>query len=472
MTSPIRTYLLGAILWLIFACLNMLQAQEQVYVDTISVKGNKKTRDRIIFRELKFQIGDTIPIRDLETSLKESEELVMNTGLFNKVVISFKNWEGATNRVHILIEVEEAWYIYPVPIFELADRNFNVWWVEQGRSLQRINFGVEFTHINFTGQKDKLKLTAKYGYTRSYSLKYSLPFINKAQTLGINFDVSYSRNREINYLTLDNKQEFYRDDDRFLRKRFWAVTGLTYRPGLRARHLFIAAYNQNTIDETVATERNPDYFIDGRSLQRFFSLTYRFSYDYRDIRPYPEKGFYIEAELEKDGLGVFEDRNGLTLQARYDVYFPISEKWSSSLNNRAKLSIIRSQQPYNDNRAIGFGPHSMHGFEYYIIDGMDMGYIQTSVRYKFFQNQINFGKLMPIKAFRKMPFKTYLTINNDVGYVNAPFAAEENELANSLLWGGGLGLDIVLFYDKVVRIEYSYNHLWESGLFLHLNLNI
>ena len=25
----------------------------------------------------------------------------------------------------------ENWYIFPIPKFELADRNFNVWWKEQ-----------------------------------------------------------------------------------------------------------------------------------------------------------------------------------------------------------------------------------------------------------------------------------------------------------------------------------------------------
>ena len=47
-----------------------------------------------------------------------------------------------------------------------------------------------------------------------------------------------------------------------------------------------------------------------------------------------------------------------------------------------------------------------------------------------------------------------------------------NALSNRLLWGGGIGLDIVLYYDKVIQIEYSFNDLMENGYFLHLNLNI
>ncbi|MCB0565677.1 MAG: hypothetical protein KDD01_15005, partial [Phaeodactylibacter sp.] len=63
-------------------------------------------------------------------------------------------------------------------------------------------------------------------------------------------------------------------------------------------------------------------------------------------------------------------------------------------------------------------------------------------------------------------------LNNDLGYTNDPYTARLNPLSNRLLWGGGIGLDIVLYYDKVIQIEYSFNDLMENGLFLHLNLNI
>ena len=90
---------------LVFLFINAVTttAQEAIYVDTISVEGNKKTSTSIILRELHFKLGDTIFIADLEWILEESEQLVMNTGLFNKTTISFKNWEGATNKVHIHI---------------------------------------------------------------------------------------------------------------------------------------------------------------------------------------------------------------------------------------------------------------------------------------------------------------------------------------------------------------------------------
>ena len=452
---------------------NLFGLADFVLVDAISIEGNRVTRDYVIKRELLFKTGDTIQVDQLTEVLKESEQRVLNTSLFNKAIITFDDWEGATNKIKLRVEVEETWYIYPIPLFELADRNFNVWWVEQGRSLDRLNFGIEFAHLNFTGRKDKFKIKAKYGYTRQYSLSYSFPYINKKRTLGLSTNVFFARNRELNFQTIDNKQAFYKDDDNnFVYQRFRAESRLTYRPGFDFYHNFSFQFHQNRIADTIATVLNPNFFLKGKGLQRFFSLNYTFAYDTRDIRPYPLSGNYAEFMLEKDGLGFYDDRNGLTLTARFDQYVPLAERWFVGLSAKTKVSLIRSRQPYNDNRAIGFGRDFLHGYEYYVVDGLDMAYLKSVLRFRLWQNEIQFGKIMPIKAFRNMPVKLFLNLNNDFGYANDPFEKEINFLNNRLLWGTGLGLDIVLFYDKVLKIEYSFNHLFENGLFLHINLNI
>ncbi|NUN99924.1 MAG: BamA/TamA family outer membrane protein [Saprospiraceae bacterium] len=444
-----------------------------IYIDSITIEGNKKTLDKIILRELNFAPGDSLAVAELNSILSTREELIMNTGLFTRAEISFKNWEGATNKVHLHITVEEGWYIYPVPVFELADRNFNVWWVEQKRALNRLNFGVEFTHLNLTGRRDNLKVTAKYGYTRQYIVGYKLPYINKKQTLGISVEAAYAQNREINYATVGNKQVFFRDDDQFVLQRFRVAGGLTWRPGLRISHGFYLEYQQNRIAEIVAKELNPDYFLKGRQLQRYLSFSYSFVYDERDVRGYPLRGKAVYATVEKDGIGFFEDRNALTLTAGYDHHWLFRPKWSLGIRTSAKYSPIREQQPYNDNRAIGFGKYSLHGYEYYIIDGLDMALTRWSLRYELFKKEMHFGKIVPIKAMRRMPLRVYLALNNDVAYANDPYRNSAlNPLSNRWLWGGGLGLDFVMYYDKVARVEYSFNHLGEGGLFLHLSLNI
>jgi len=462
------------ILGLIFLLLAKfyLVAQSYVQIDAIYIEGNRKTKEAIILRELQLKPGDTVAVADLPDRIKLSQQMVMNTSLFNKASIRTQPTPLDSTHHNVYVTVEEAWYLYPVPYFELADRNFNVWWVEQKRSLQRVNFGTDFTHTNFTGKGDRFKIGAKYGYTHSYFVSYSLPYINQAQTIGLSAEVSYARNREVNYATAGNKQLFFRDEDHFLYSRFRAQMGMTYRPGMRTFHQFLLSYRQNTVADSIADFLNPHFFQHGEDLQRYLSFAYQFTFDSRDVRPYPMNGNYFSVRLERDGLGFFNDRNALTLIAYFDKYYTVTPRLSMALKTGGKASLIRGRQPYSDNRAIGFGKNYLHGYEYYIVDGMDMGFVKTNTRLKLFENHIKMGRLMPIRQFRAMPVKVFLGINSDFGYVHEPYYEVNNPLTNRLLWGGGVGLDFVFFYDKVLQIEYSMNHLLEKGLFLHINLNI
>ncbi len=460
---------------LLFCCCGLLGAQsEWITVDDILVEGYKQTKRRVIIRELPFAHGDTILLSDLPEKIREGERQLMNTGLFNSAEITYANWEGATNKVSFNITVTETWYLYPFPIFELADRNFNVWWREQGRSLNRVNIGLEFSHYNFTGWQDKFEVGFKYGYTRSYSVEYKLPYLNRAGTLGLSTRVNFARNRELNYRTEGNKQLFFGDDDRFLRQRFEVQAGLAWRPALYGNHTLEYGYFQNWVDPLIIQEYNPNYYANGSNRQRYFRLAYIFNYDFRDIRAYPWEGYYLEASLEKDGLGFFDDRNALTLRARAEKFIPFgNQRWSLGLVARAKYSFIREFQPYNDNRALGFGRDKVTGFDLYIIDGLDATILRSNLRFEIWRGNIEFGEWVFIEAFRTLPFRVNLSLANDVGVANDPFVNRQvNPLSNRLLYGGGLGLDFIFYYDFVFRVSYQYNDLGEGGFIVDFSLGL
>ena len=40
-------------------------------------------------------------------------------------------------------------------------------------------------------------------------------------------------------------------------------------------------------------------------------------------------------------------------------------------------------------------------------------------------------------------------------------------LDNKFIYGTGMGLDFVTYYDKVLRLEYGINDMGETGLFIH-----
>ena len=153
------------LLFLLFF-LPYLSFGQMIIVDSISIIGNKKTKRHVILRELNFQIGDTLNLGNTTERFKENRLLLLNTGLFTEADFNIKNWDTESKKASVELTVLEALPIIPIPIFELADRNFNVWWEEMNRDLERINYGLILYHFNLTGRRDKLKLSGQWGYTR------------------------------------------------------------------------------------------------------------------------------------------------------------------------------------------------------------------------------------------------------------------------------------------------------------------
>ncbi|MCR9286553.1 MAG: BamA/TamA family outer membrane protein [Bacteroidetes bacterium] len=460
----------SGIFFLLVLQTNLHASVDYVFIENIEVTGQKRTKPNIILRELDITVGDTISLSNLTERIEWNQQLLMNTGLFTKAKINFKNWEGGTNRVRLLIEVSENWFVYPVPIFELADRNFNVWWETYNHSLKRVNFGVRFYHINLTGRKDLMKLVAQYGFTQKYEIEYTLPFINKKQSLGLFTNFLYTRNKELGYTTLENKLQFFRDDEDVLLKRFRGGLGIIHRPDLFFSQSLVLNYHQNELHESVPLELNDDFFLDGLK-QRYFSLIYETSLDRRNIRAYPTKGYFLSFLAQKDGFGFFDNLNAFYLTGYAEKYFLLNEKWNLRQTAKGRIALVREKQPYNNSVALGYELDYIRGYEFYVIDGLDYAYSKTSLRFRLASWKYDFGKYMPIKAFKVMPIKLYLAVNNDFGFVNNPFYGENNSLSNELLWGYGVGLDLVIYNDKVFQFEYSANRLGEHGFFLHWEFN-
>jgi len=445
--------------------------QDSVTIVDIFLRGHKRTRSAVIFREMTFGKGTRIAADELENEIALTYSALMNTGLFASMEISHSDTLLGKGLETVTIDIRETWYLYPVPVFSLADRNFNVWWRDQERSLDRVNLGGKLTYYNFTGRRDRFKIGFTTGYTREYEAGYRLPYLNKEGSIGINLDYSFKQRREQNYQTLNNQQLFFLDEEEFVYKNTSADLAMTYRRKLYVSHVLRIGYRSTEIADTIAKVLNPDFLGEGRSSQSFFQLEYRYQNDRRDVRNYPWKGYYVEASVVKDGLGVTNERRGLTAGITLRKFWPLSDKLSVNAGLGGKYSLIRSQQPFLENRAIGFGNNGIVGYQFYVVDGLDMAIWRFGIRRQLFNTDLDLGKLVFIPAFRYIPVRVLLAFQFNQGFANAPFAGETNELNNTLLTGASLGLDVVLFYDMVGSLQYNQNHLGEGGVFLALNLN-
>jgi hypothetical protein len=103
--------------------------------------------------------------------------------------------------------------------------------------------------------------------------------------------------------------------------------------------------------------------------------------------------------------------------------------------------------------------------EKYVIDGVAAFMSRQSLRRELIRFSVK--TYLKSKSHDKIPFRIYARAFGDVGYAyNKTFTA--NSLTNRMLYTAGAGVDIVTFYDFILRFDYSFNQLGENGLFLHI----
>lgn len=448
-------------------------AQQNFFViSDISIEGNKKTKDGIIYREMDILKGDTIPSDIIAQKILENEKRILSTGLFTKVKINIKDWDEESKRARVEVALVENWYIYPTIIFELADRNFNVWWDRDDR-WDRINYGARLSHINLTGQRDKLKFIFQQGFTKKYELDYNYPYLNKEQTFGIRFNVFYSENNTIGFKTVGDRTAFHKDtiNDRTLLSRLRLNTRLQYRPSLYQYHNFNIEFHRNWIDDFVATELNPDYFLEGKDRIRFFRLNYEYRYDKRIYFLYPEGGYQIGINLDKQGLGIFDETNIFSAFVFGEYFHKPMDRLILATRLKAKTNFSRGKVAFANNTGLGYGQDYVGGYEIYVMDGTDYILTQSSARFSIIEKVINLGKTMPLEQFRPLSARVFLTFNFDAGYVKEPTYTLNNNLVNQWNVGFGPGLDIILYNNWLFQFEYSFNQLGEKGLYIHNSIS-
>ena len=114
------------------------------------------------------------------------------------------------------ITIVEQWYIFPYPIFEVSERNFNVWWEEFKESnysdFSRLNYGVVLNWKNFRGKNEFLRLKFRRGFKEHYLIEYTIPYINNNKTFGLGTKISLFRRKKAFYQTVNNQLEYYENN--------------------------------------------------------------------------------------------------------------------------------------------------------------------------------------------------------------------------------------------------------------------
>lgn len=447
------------------------QPEDSVWysVEQVDVMGYKRTRHTILIRELDLKVGTQLQGYQLKKQSELDRNKLFNTLLFVSVNSYFEQIDSTRLGIHF--KVAERWYTFPIPILEVADRNINEWWTDRNRDLRRIDYGLAFNQFNFTGRHDDLKLVAQGGFTQKFEAFYRLPYIDRKQKNGITLGASYSTNKNVAYTTEDNKLKFTGLSEEVLRSRFYA--GLQYVHRQRYYSFFRTdfRFNRNEVADTIV-QLNRDYLPNGMRNTSFFSLAIQYTYDKRDIAPYPLKGYFFQTRVDGLGLGLSSTVEQYAFLAEYARYWSLSPRWYAAARVEGKASTPR-RQAYMLQRGLGYGGDLVRGFERNVIDGQQTALIRTALRYKVWSNVVRWGNAMPLEQFRAMPVAIYMKGFYDSGYVYDAFPVSGNQrFSNRPIHGTGIGIDFVTYYDLVFRIECAINSFGIGGVFFNFMADI
>lgn len=434
-----------------------LKVKPKRIIANIIFEGNKVTKPNIILREMNVSRGDSVNVSDIENILEYNKRRILNLNLFSRARYEYSY--DSLGQLNIVYHLNELLFWEPVPIFSLADRNVNVWLFEMGAKLNRTNIGMELTKTNFRGRNELLGGVVQLGYKKYFKIFYKTPNLDKKLRHGFGASIIYETGREHFYETRDNKLLFYSSEN-YPYTRFQAKVSYTYRLGYASIHELELSNNQFSITQQLAT-LNPN-FLGGTRKVNYMEAKYSYRFNNTDLRIYPSQGVEALFSIAKRGFGLTKEVNQFQLYADVSYYKSIYKNVSYGGSFLGRLS-FPNIQPYFFDRAQGFKNQYVRGYEYYVIDGSHFSIIRNNIRYKIFDKIIS-QRLLPILKY--IPLRIYGKAYDDLGYVYA--AQPKNSfLDNRWLHGYGVGVDIVISYLTKIRVEYSFNHLNQNGLFLH-----
>jgi hypothetical protein len=120
----------------------------------------------------------------------------------------------------------------------------------------------------------------------------------------------------------------------------------------------------------------------------------------------------------------------------------------------------------------GFGYHNdyVRAFDLYVIDALNYAICKNNLKFEILKPTTKYLPYIKNERFGKIHLALYLNVFFDFAYTWDVVIPQgfETKIANKWIYGTGFGIDFVTYYDKVLRLEYGFNGLGESGFFVHL----
>jgi len=292
-----------------------IMENEIAYVDKIKVRGNVKTKDMVIRRELRIRPGDKF---DGE-KLRRSKERLQNLGFFEEISYDTED-TPITNKKDLVVEVKEA----KTGAFSFGGGYSTVDEFVGFMEIEQKNFDWK-NFPYFTGDGQDLKFRASFGtVSESFDLSFTEPWVFD-YPVSFGFDLynrTHQRESDIGY---GYDEEIAGGDLRL---------GKELSEYVRANLM----YRYDTIDITNITETATDDLKKEYGKNAISSLEFGLTFDSRDNVFNPNKGDILSGSLEGAGGPFGGDKDFWKFFGRASHYFPLLRGSVLELRGRVGLA--------------------------------------------------------------------------------------------------------------------------------------
>jgi outer membrane protein insertion porin family len=315
---------------------------EIVYLDKIKIRGNVKTKDVVIRRELRLHPGDRF---DGE-KLRRSKERLQNLGFFEEISYDTQD-SPVPNKKDLIVEVKES----KTGAFSFGGGYSSVDQFVGFVEIEQKNFDYK-NFPYFTGAGQNLKLRASFGTLSSgFDLSFTEPWL-------FDYPVSFGFDAYKHEHKREEDVGYGYDEE---------ITGGDLRLGKEISEYLRGdlVYRIDQIAITNITDTATDDLKNEYGKNTISSLTPGLTFDSRDNVFDPRKGDLFTASLEYAG-GLFGgDKDFWKFFGRASHYFPLPR--NSSLEIRARAGLGDS---YGDSDSIPIyerffagGAYTIRGYE-------------------------------------------------------------------------------------------------------------
>ncbi len=424
--------------------------------------GNFKTKERILRAELDFQETDSLTIADLTARLEANRRRLYNLQLFHAVTCQAICRNG---RLLVAFVVRERWYVFPSPIFSLAERNTRAWLAR--RDFSRVDYGLHLVQQNFRGRNEQVVVNLQHGFNRKYELFYTLPYaLSRKRGLGLQVAASLYQSHSLDYDVRADRLVTFRQPDAFPIRR-WYVGGALLKRYTVERQLRLGIrFTHERVTDSVLL-RQPRYFglANTPPFRSWLEGDLHYVRNHTNAFAYPLKGSVLETGLlPRVGLSG-APQLAIVLQAAYRWYRPLSEQLFYAAGLRTQMRLTRTVG-FADNQALGYRA-AVRGYDLYVTNGQHYALLRQGLTWRLFDVARLPLNVKSGTRFGDIPLAAYLNAFADVGYArDASALAATNPLSNQVLASIGLGLHIVSYYDRVIVIEAALNRRRQPTLVL------